>query len=88
MSEPTLVDRIVCAAALAQISPTEAPQVSKIARLYLTDREPSVRGQAALALAWAAGPKGVDDLQRLLFDTDPTVQLSAAKAILIATRRR
>jgi HEAT repeat protein len=57
-------------------------------RVYLNDRESSVRGQAALAVAWALGPAGVSDLQRLLFDRDPSVQLVAAKAILVATAPR
>lgn len=85
-ARPTEV-RIVCAAALAQISTVDAPQIIKIARVYIQDREPDVRGQAALAYAWAGGPAAVPDLQRLLFDQDPSVQLAAAKAILIATRR-
>jgi hypothetical protein len=86
-ARPTEV-RIGCAVALAQISPTDRPAVARMGRVYLNDRESSVRGQAALAVAWALGPAGVSDLQRLLFDRDPSVQLVAAKAILVATAPR
>ncbi len=86
-ARPTEV-RIGCAVALAQISPQDRPAVGRMGRVYLNDRESTVRGQAALAVAWALGPAGVTDLQRVLFDRDPTVQLVAAKAILVATAPR
>jgi HEAT repeat protein len=80
--------RICCAAALAQISPSDGPSVAKFARTLLQDREPSVRAQAAVALGAAGGPAVVPELEGLLLDRFPQVQLAAAKAILAATAAR
>ena len=86
-ARPTEV-RICCAAALAQISPSDRPTVVKFARTLLQDREPSVRAQAAIALGVAGGPTAVPELEGLLLDRFPQVQLAAAKAILAATATR
>jgi HEAT repeat protein len=86
-ARPTEV-RICCAAALAQISPSDGPSVAKFARTLLQDREPSVRAQAAVALGAAGGPAVVPELEGLLLDRFPQVQLAAAKAILAATAAR
>jgi apolipoprotein N-acyltransferase len=83
-ARPTEV-RICCAAALAQISPSDRPSVVKFARTLLQDREPSVRAQAAIAMGTAGGPAVVPELEGLLMDRFPQVQLAAAKAILAAT---
>jgi HEAT repeat protein len=83
-ARPTEV-RICCAAALAQISPTDAGSVTKFARTLLQDREPAVRAQAAVALGTAGGPAVVPELEGMLLDPFPQVQLAAAKAILAAT---
>ena len=86
-ARPTEV-RICCAAALAQISPSDGPSIAKFARTLLQDREPSVRAQAAIALGAAGGPAVVPELEGLLMDRYPQVQLAAAKAILAATGPR
>lgn len=86
-ARPTEV-RICCAAALAQISPSDGPSVAKFARTLLQDREPSVRAQAVVALGAAGGPAVVPELEGLLLDRFPQVQLAAAKAILAATSAR
>ena len=86
-ARPTEV-RICCAVALAQISPQDAQAVVKFSRTLLKDREASVRAQAALALAYAGGPPVVPEIEPLLFDQAPSVQLAAAKGILAATAPR
>jgi HEAT repeat protein len=83
-ARPTEV-RICCAAALAQISPSDAGSVTKFARTLLQDREPAVRAQAAVALGMAGGQAVVPELEAMLLDPFPQVQLAAAKAILAAT---
>jgi HEAT repeat protein len=59
--------------------------VTKFARTLLQDREPAVRAQAAIALGAAGGPGVVPELEAMLLDSYPQVQLAAAKAILAAT---
>jgi HEAT repeat protein len=86
-ARPTEV-RICCASALAEISPSDRPSVVKFARTLLQDREPAVRAQAAIALGAAGGATAVPELQGLLLDRYPQVQLAAAKAILAATDGR
>jgi apolipoprotein N-acyltransferase len=86
-ARPTEV-RICCASALAEISPSDRPSVVKFARTLLQDREPAVRAQAAIALGVAGGAAVVPELQGLLLDRYPQVQLAAAKAILAATDGR
>lgn len=83
-ARPTEV-RICCAGALAQISPADAGTVTKFARTLLQDREPAVRAQAAVALGTAGGQAVVPELEAMLLDPFPQVQLAAAKAILAAT---
>jgi apolipoprotein N-acyltransferase len=83
-ARPTEV-RVCCAAALAQISPADGAAVTKFARTLLQDREPAVRAQAAIALGAAGGPGVVPELEAMLLDSYPQVQLAAAKAILAAT---
>lgn len=86
-ARPTEV-RICCASALARISPSDAPSVVKFARTLLQDREPAVRAQAAIALGEAGGATVLPELEGLLLDRYPQVQLAAAKAILAATAAR
>jgi apolipoprotein N-acyltransferase len=86
-ARPTEV-RICCASALARISPSDCPAVVKFARTLLQDREPAVRAQAAIALGEAGGPTVLPELEGLLLDRYPQVQLAAAKAILAATAAR
>ena len=86
-ARPTEV-RICCASALAQISPSDRPAVVKFARTLLQDREPAVRSEAVLALGYAGGAAVMPELQALLLDPTPPVQLAAAKAILAATAGR
>ena len=86
-ARPTEV-RIGCALALAQISPTDRPAVVKFARTLLRDRETPVRSQAVLALGTAGGEGVVPEIEPMLLDKDPAVQLSAARALLLATAGR
>jgi HEAT repeat protein len=86
-ARPTEV-RICCASALAKLSPSDCPAVVKFARTLLQDREPAVRAQAAIALGEAGGPTVLPELEGLLLDRYPQVQLAAAKAILAATAAR
>ncbi len=80
--------RLTAAAALTELGPQDLAQVARLAKAYIRDRDPIVRGQAALALARSQGAQAAPELERMLFDTDPNVQLAAARAILIATRPR
>jgi HEAT repeat protein len=86
-ARPTEV-RIGCAVALAQISPQDAQAVIKFARTLVKDREPVVRAQAALALALAGGAAVVPEIEPMMLDPDPTVQLAVAKGLLAATGSR
>jgi HEAT repeat protein len=86
-ARPTEV-RIGCALALAQISPSDRPAVVKFARTLLRDRETPVRSQAVLALGTAGGEGVVPEIEPMLLDKDPAVQLSAARALLLATAPR
>lgn len=80
--------RLTAAASLTELGPQDFGQVARLAKAYIRDRDPIVRGQAALALARSQGPPAAAELERMLFDTDPNVQLATARAILIATRPR
>ncbi|MBL9140477.1 MAG: HEAT repeat domain-containing protein, partial [Phycisphaerae bacterium] len=80
--------RLTAAASLAELGPQDSGQIARLANAYIRDRDPIVRGQAALALARAQGPQAVPELEKMLFDADPMVQLASAKAVLIATRPR
>jgi HEAT repeat protein len=86
-ARPTEV-RIGCAVALAQISPEDAQAVVRFARTLAKDREPVVRAQAGLALAMAGGAAAVPEIEPMLLDPDPTVQLAVAKGLLAATGGR
>lgn len=86
-ARPTEV-RIGCALALAQVSPQDQAAVMKFARTLLADRDPAVRSQAVLALGYAGGAAAVPELEPGLFDQNPSVQLAAAKAILVASAPR
>ena len=83
-ARPTEI-RIVCASALAQISVQDASAVTRFARTLVKDREAAVRAEAALALGYASGPMAVSELEPMLFDPSPSVQLAAALAIVVAT---
>jgi len=80
--------RLTAAGALAELGPQDRAQIGKLAAAYIRDRDPIVRGQAALALVRASGSASLPELERMLFDPDAMVQLAAAKAVMIATRPR
>lgn len=80
--------KLLAAVSLAELSPQDNAAIQKLAEGYIGDRMAEVRAQAALALAWSMGPAAVATLERMLFDPEPSVQLTAAKAILVATRAR
>jgi apolipoprotein N-acyltransferase len=86
-ARPTEV-RIGCALALAETSPQDAQAVIRFARTLAKDREPVVRAQAALALAYAGGAAAVPEIEPMLLDPDPTVQLAVAKGLIFATSGR
>ncbi len=77
--------RLTAAASLAELGVQDHVQIARLSRAYIRDRDPIVRGQAALALGRSEGRAAVPDLERMLFDSDPSVQLAAAKSVLIAT---
>ncbi|RLS46172.1 MAG: apolipoprotein N-acyltransferase [Planctomycetota bacterium] len=83
-ARPTEI-RIVCASALAQISVQDANAVTRFARTLVKDREASVRAEAALALGYSSRAMAVPELEPMLFDPSPSVQLAAALAIVVAT---
>ena len=83
-ARPTEI-RIVCASALAQISAQDGSAVTRFARTLVKDREAAVRAEAALALGYASGVMAVPELEPMLFDPSPSVQLAAALAIVAAT---
>ena len=83
-ARPTEI-RIVCASALGQISVQDASAVTRFARTLVKDREAAVRAEAALALGYSSGAMAVPELEPMLFDPSPSVQLAAAMAIVVAT---
>lgn len=78
--------RVTAAASLAELGIQDHKEIARLSKAYIRDHDAVVRGQAALALARSEGPAAVLELEKMMFDANPSVQLAAAKSVLIATR--
>jgi HEAT repeat protein len=71
--------RLIAARSLAKMNKMDGP---KLAMNYLQDKEPELRGLAALALGEALNPLGEPHLSPLLDDPDDRVKIAASAAIV------
>ncbi len=78
--------RLLAFIALAALGSTDQGAAVEFGRRYLSDPNPQLRALAAREVAACAGSSALPMLEPKLYDTDATVQIAAAEAILRVTR--
>jgi len=78
--------RLLAFTALAQITTGDQTAAIEYGRRFLTDPNPQLRALAVRELAACAGGSVMPLLEARLYDSDATVQIAAAEAILRLTR--